>query len=722
MLEEIFIPRIAGELGVSRPQVQAVADLLAQGATIPFIARYRKEATGSLDEVAVTAVRDRLGQLREIEDTRAMILGSLEKHGHLTDQLRAKVLSADTLAALNDIYLPFKPKRRTRATIAKEKGLEPLALRIMEQTGIDPAAAAIAFVNPEKGVETVEDALAGARDIIAEMVNENDRARAMMRELFFTKAVVSCRVAKGMEEAGVKYRDYFEWAEPLAGVPSHRMLAMRRGEKEDFLYLKIQPDEAEAIALLDGLFVKGRGADAMQVREAVTDAYKRLLSRSMETEARLFAKQKADAEAIRVFAENLRQLLLSPPLGAKRVLAMDPGFRTGCKIVCLDRQGKLLHHDTIYPLMSEKKAGEEAEKIRLLCEKFKIEAIAVGNGTAGRETEAFVRAIPFAPPVSIIMVNESGASVYSASEAARQEFPDHDITVRGSVSIGRRLMDPLAELVKIDPKSIGVGQYQHDVDQAALKQALDDVVMSCVNRVGVDLNRASVQLLTYVSGLSAGVAKNIVAYRETNGPFTSRRALLDVPRLGPATFVQAVGFLRIPDGDNPLDGSAVHPESYPVVEAMAKDAGVAVADLIKRPEIRDRVDISRYVTDTVGLPTLTDIMAELARPGRDPREKFEEFAFADGIEKIEDLLPGMKLPGIVTNITAFGAFVDVGVHQDGLVHVSQMADRFVKNPADIVKVGQKVMVTVLEVDIGRRRISLSLRPDAGKPAGNMKKG
>jgi protein Tex len=721
MLEEIFIPRIAGELGVSRPQVQAVADLLAQGATIPFIARYRKEATGSLDEVAVTAVRDRLGQLRELEDTRAMILNSLEKNGHLTDELRAKVQAADTMAALNDIYLPFKPKRRTRATMAKEKGLEPLALRIMEQAGSDPATAAIDFINPEKGVETVEDALAGARDIIAEMVNENDRARAMMRELFFTKSVVSCRVAKGREEAGAKYRDYFEWAEPLASVPSHRMLAMRRGEKEDFLYLKIQPDEAEAIALIDGLFVKGRGADAMQVREAVADCYKRLLSRSMETEARLLAKQKADAEAIRVFAENLRQLLLSPPLGAKRVLAMDPGFRTGCKIVCLDRQGTLLHHDTVYPLMSEKKAAEEAQKIRLLCEKFKIEAIAVGNGSAGRETEAFVRAIPFSPPVRIIMVNESGASVYSASEAARQEFPDHDLTVRGSVSIGRRLMDPLAELVKIDPKSIGVGQYQHDVDQAALKQALDDVVMSCVNRVGVDLNRASVQLLTYVSGLSAGVAGNIVAYRETNGPFTSRRALLDVPRLGPATFVQAAGFLRIPDGDNPLDASAVHPESYTVVKAMAKDADVAVADLIKRPEIREGIDISRYVTDTVGLPTLTDIMAELARPGRDPREKFEEFAFADGIEKIEDLLPGMKLPGIVTNITAFGAFVDVGVHQDGLVHVSQMADRFVKNPADIVKVGQKVMVTVLEVDIDRRRISLSLRPDAGKPAGNIKK-
>ncbi|MDO9263957.1 MAG: Tex family protein [Desulfosalsimonadaceae bacterium] len=721
MTDETFIPKIAGELSVAPHQVRAVADLLKEGSTIPFIARYRKEATGSLDEVAVAAVRDRLDQLREIEDTRAMILNSLEKHGHLTDELRAKVCAAGTLAVLNDIYLPFKPKRRTRATIAKEKGLEPLALSILDQTGVDPMVEALGYVDPEKGVASVDDALAGARDIIAEMVNENDQARAMMRELFFAKAVVACRVAKGKEELGAKYRDYFDWSEPLSSVPSHRMLAMRRGENEDVLILRILPDEAEAISLLDGLFVKGQGEDSRQVREAVEDAYKRLLSRSMETEARLAAKQKADAEAIRVFAENLRQLLLSPPLGAKRVMGVDPGFRTGCKIVCLDRQGKLLHHDTAYLHMSDKKAEEEAKKIRLLCEKFEIEAIAVGNGTAGRETEAFIRALPFEKPVPVIMVNESGASIYSASDAAREEFPDLDLTVRGSVSIGRRLMDPLAELVKIDPKSIGVGQYQHDVDQIALKQSLDDVVMSCVNGVGVDLNRASVQLLTYVSGLNATVAKNIVAFREENGPFASRKKLKDVPRLGPVAFVQSAGFLRIPDAGNPLDGSAVHPETYPIVDAMAKDLGVTVRDMVQNPDIRKRIDVSRYVTDTVGLPTLNDILAELARPGRDPREKFEEFAFAEGIEKMEDLLPGMKLPGIVTNITAFGAFVDIGVHQDGLVHVSQMADRFVKNPADIVKVQQKVMATVLEVDIARRRISLSLRSDAGQAAANERK-
>jgi len=720
MNSDTFISKIGKELGVAPHQIQAVADLLADGSTIPFIARYRKEATGSLDEVVVAAVRDRLDQLREIEDTREMILGSLEKHGHLTDELRMRVVAAETLAALNDIYLPFKPKRRTRATIAKEKGLEPLALLILDQTGVDPKSEAAGYLDPEKGVESVDDALAGARDIIAEIVNENEQARAMMRELFFAKAVVACRVAKGKEEEGAKYRDYFDWTEPLATVPSHRMLAMRRGENEDVLILRILPDEAEAVALLEKLFVNGDGPDSREVREAVSDAYKRLLSRSMETEARLSAKQKADAEAIRVFAENLRQLLLSPPLGAKRIMGVDPGFRTGCKIVCLDRQGKLLHHDTAYLHLSDKKAEEEAKKIRLLCEKFDIEAIAVGNGTAGRETEAVLRAIPFARPVQIIMVNESGASIYSASDTAREEFPDLDLTVRGSVSIGRRLMDPLAELVKIDPKSIGVGQYQHDVDQLALKQSLDDVVMSCVNGVGVDLNRASVQLLTYVSGLNGTVAKNIVAFREEHGPFASRKRLKDVPRLGPVAFVQSAGFLRIPDAENPLDASAVHPESYTVVDAMAKDLGVTVRDLVKNPDVRNRIDITRYVTATTGLPTLTDIMAELARPGRDPREQFEAFAFADGVEKIEDLLPGMKLPGIVTNITAFGAFVDIGVHQDGLVHVSQMADRFVKNPAEVVKVQQKVMATVLEVDINRRRISLSLRSDAGTAHANKK--
>jgi len=716
MPNNVFISKIVEEQGVSRHQVQAVVDLLAEGSTIPFIARYRKEATGSLDEVAVMLVRDRMNQLQELADTREMILNSLEKHGHLTDELKEKVLAADAMAVLSDIYLPYKPKRRTKATIAREKGLEPLAQLIFEQKGATSELAAEPFVDSEKGVASVDEALGGARDIIAETINENEDARAKMRDLFFTKATVACRVVKGMAEKGAKYRNYFDWKEPVANVPSHRMLAMRRGESEDVLILRILPDEEEALAMLAEFFVKGEGDDAEQVRIAVKDSYKRLLSRSMETETRLNAKEKADEEAIRVFAENLRQLLLAPPLGAKRVLGIDPGFRTGCKVVCLDRQGKLLHYDTVFPHMSDKKALEETAKIKMLCEQFEIEAIAVGNGTAGRETEAFVKAIPIERPVQIIMVNESGASIYSASEVAREEFPDHDLTVRGGVSIGRRLMDPLAELVKIDAKSIGVGQYQHDVDQVALKQSLDDVVMSCVNGVGVDLNRASAQLLTYVSGLNAGVAKNIIAYREKNGTFTSRKQLLDVPRLGPVAFVQSAGFLRIPDSENPLDESAVHPESYHIVDAMAKDLGATVEDMMKKSEIRNWIDISKYVTDTVGLPTLKDIIEELAKPGRDPREKFEEFSFAEGVEKIEDLKTGMKIPGIVTNITAFGAFVDVGVHQDGLVHISQMADRFVKKPADIVKVQQKIKVIVLEVDIERKRISLSMRTDAGQSA------
>ena len=714
MNNDTFISRIAEEQNINNNQVQAVASLLSEGATIPFISRYRKEATGSLDEVAVMAVRDRLNQLMELKERKEAILKSLEKHGHLTDELREKVLAAESMTVLEDLYLPYKPKRRTRAIIAKEKGLEPLALIIFEQKGANPVKEAESFIAPEKGVESVEDALAGARDIIAEIINENDKARARLRNLFFTKAVIKSRVASGMEEKGAKFRDYFDWEETVAGVPSHRMLAMRRGESEDFLNLDILPDEDEATAILENLFVNGEGDDSAQVKLAIKDCYKRLLSRSMETETRLHAKERADTEAIKVFVDNLRQLLLAPPLGAKRVMGIDPGFRTGCKLVCLDPQGKLLHFDTVYPHMSEKKALAETEKIKSLCEKFDIEVIAVGNGTAGRETEAFVKAVPFSKPVQVIMVNESGASIYSASEAAREEFPDHDLTVRGSVSIGRRLMDPLAELVKIDPKSIGVGQYQHDVNQKALKQTLDDVVMSCVNGVGVDLNRASAQLLTYVSGMNAGLAKNIVAYREDNGPFMSRQQLTKVSRLGPKAFEQSAGFLRIHDGENPLDASAVHPESYYIVDAIAKDLETMVVDIIKKPDIRDQIDISKYVTDSVGIPTLNDILDELAKPGRDPREKFEAFAFADGIEKIEDLRPGMKLPGIVTNITAFGAFVDIGVHQDGLVHVSQMADKFVKNPADIVKVQQKVTVSVLEVDLARNRISLSMKSQAEK--------
>ncbi|MDL2123184.1 MAG: RNA-binding transcriptional accessory protein [Deltaproteobacteria bacterium] len=714
MNNDTFISRIAEEQNINNNQVQAVVSLLAEDATIPFIARYRKEATGSLDEVAVMAVRDRLNQLTELKERKDAILKSLEKHGHLTEELQEKVLAAESMTVLEDIYLPYKPKRRTRAVIAKEKGLEPLALIIFEQKGADPVKEAESFIDPEKGVESVEDALAGARDIIAEIINENDQARARLRNLFFTKAVIKSRVASGMEEKGAKFRDYFDWEEPVAGVPSHRMLAMRRGEGEDFLNLDILPDEEEATAILGNLFVNGEGDDSAQVKLAEKDCYKRLLSRSMETETRLHAKERAETEAIKVFANNLRQLLLAPPLGAKRVMGIDPGFRTGCKLVCLDPQGKLLHYDTVYPHMSEKKALAETEKIKSLCEKFEIEVIAVGNGTAGRETEAFVKTVPFSKPVQVIMVNESGASIYSASEAAREEFPDHDLTVRGAVSIGRRLMDPLAELVKIDPKSIGVGQYQHDVNQKALKQTLDDVVMSCVNGVGVDLNRASAQLLTYVSGMNTRLAKNIVAYREDNGPFKSRQQLTEVPRLGPKAFEQSAGFLRILDGENPLDASAVHPESYYIVDAMARDLETTVVDILKKPDIRHQIDITKYATDSVGIPTLNDILDELAKPGRDPRKKFEAFAFADGIEKIEDLRPGMKLPGIVTNITAFGAFVDIGVHQDGLVHVSRMADRFVKNPADIVKVQQKVTVSVLEVDLARNRISLSMKSQAEK--------
>lgn len=709
MENNTFIHAIAAEQNIRFHQIQAVASLLAEGATIPFIARYRKEATGSLDEVAVAAIRDRLNQLKELSDRKDAVLKSLEKNGHLTDELKTKVLDADSIAVLEDIYLPYKPKRRTRAVVAKEKGLEPLAMSIFEQNGEDPAKAGQAFIDPEKGVNSVEDALAGARDIIAEIINEHPDARAKLRDLFYTTGKVKCRVAPDMEEKGSKYRDYFDWSEPVHQIPSHRMLAIRRGENEEILHFDILPDEEAAIAILEALFVKGKADDSLQVVQAIKDCYKRLLSNSMETETRLYAKEKADREAINVFAENLRQLLLAPPLGAKQVMGIDPGFRTGCKVVCLDRQGKLLHNDTAYLFASEQTAQTEIQKIQSLCDQFDIEAIAVGNGTAGRETEAAVKTITFSKPVQVIMVNESGASIYSASDAAREEFADLDLTVRGAISIGRRLMDPLAELVKIDPKSIGVGQYQHDVDQAALKRSLDDVVASCVNAVGVDLNRASVRLLMYVSGLNAGTAKNIVAHREKNGPFISRQQLKEVSRLGPKAFEQSAGFLRINNGKNPLDASAVHPESYPIVDAMAKDLECTVVDLMKNPSLRNKIDIKQYVTDAVGIPTLTDILAELAKPGRDPREKFEDFSFAAGIEKIEDLQPGMKLPGIITNITAFGAFVDIGVHQDGLVHISQLSNRFIKNPADVVKVQQKVSVTVLDVDLSRKRISLSMK-------------
>jgi len=712
MFTDAHITKIAAELNLPAERVQATAVLLQDGATVPFIARYRKEATGSLDEVAITTIRDRLEQLAALDLRRAAILESLAERELLTAELETQINAAETMAVLEDIYLPYRPKRRTRATIARERGLEPLAMMILAQETdppIDPWAEAAAFVDEEKGVANADEALAGARDIIAEHISEDQQARARIRELFNTKGLLSSRVAKDMAEDGVKYKDYFEWNELLHASPSHRVLAMFRGEHEGFLKLCIEPPEEEAIDSLFGLFVRTSTPAAEQVALAVEDGYKRLLRPSLETELRNSIKQKADEKAIRVFASNLRELLLAPPLGRKKVLALDPGFRTGCKLVCLDGQGKLLHHDTIYPHTGEYQAQEAGKILISLCEQYAIDAIAVGNGTAGRETERFIRSLELSGKIPVVMVNESGASVYSASKLAREEFPDYDVTVRGAISIGRRLLDPLAELVKIDPKSIGVGQYQHDVDQAALKRSLDDVVISCVNAVGVELNTTSKQLLTYVSGLGPQLAGNIIAYRDEHGPFTSREQLKKVPRLGPKAFEQAAGFLRIPDGENPLDASAVHPESYFILDMITKDLGCRIEDLMHDEELRACVELEDYVTANIGLPTLQDIMAELAKPGRDPRAKFEPFSFAEGIENIEDLRAGMRLPGIVTNVTAFGAFVDIGVHQDGLVHKSRLADRYVKNPADVIKINQQVHVTVLEVDLARNRISLSMR-------------
>ncbi|MHC2992883.1 transcription accessory protein [Pontibacter sp. HJ8] len=711
--------KIATELSITIKQVEATATLLDEGATVPFISRYRKEVTGTLDEVQVAAIRDRLEQLRELDKRRESILKSIRDQEKMTPELEARILAAETMAVLEDIYLPYKPKRRTRATIAREKGLEPLAQLLFEQNNVDVAAEAANFISEEKEVKDAEEALAGARDIMAEWMNENAEARAMMRQIFEKKGVFKSRVMLGKEEAGQKFKDYFEWEEPIEKAPSHRILAMRRGEAEMVLMLSAQPDEEEALAKLENMFVKGNNAASDQVKLAAKDCYKRLLKLSMETEVRLTSKKRADEEAIRVFADNLRQLLLSSPLGQKTVLALDPGFRTGVKSVVLDRQGKLLHNETIFPHTGQHKEHEAAQAVRFMVTRFAVEAIAIGNGTASRETEAFVKSLKLPASVQVVMVNESGASIYSASDVAREEFPDQDVTVRGAVSIGRRLMDPLAELVKIDPKSIGVGQYQHDVDQSALKHSLDDVVMSCVNAVGVEMNTASKQLLTYVSGLGPSLAQNIVEYRNQNGPFSSRAELKKVPRLGDKAFEQAAGFLRIRGAKNPLDASAVHPESYPIVEQMAKDLGVTVQDLIQKEELRKQINLKNYVTASVGLPTLQDIVSELAKPGRDPRQTFEAFSFTEGVNEMKDLREGMKLPGLVTNITAFGAFVDIGVHQDGLVHVSHMSDRFINNPHDVVKVGQQVEVTVLEVDVPRKRISLSMKgdPNAAKPAG-----
>ncbi len=706
-----WVEQISKEFSLQIKHVKAVADLLIEGSTIPFISRYRKEMTGSMDEVAIANIRDRIEQLRELDKRKESVISSIEKQGKITPELLGLIVNAETLAEVEDIYLPFKPKRKTRASAAREKGLEPLALKILEQEKFSIAEFAGTFVDEEKGVSNTDDALAGARDIIAEIISENQDTRKRVRELFWRDGVIESRVMKGKENDGQKFKDYFEWTEAVAKTPSHRLLAMRRGEKEGILALDIYPPEELAIQSMERQYIKSDNAAAEQVKLAISDSYKRLLRPSLETEIRMETKMKADEEAIKVFASNLKELLLAAPLGQKNVLALDPGFRTGCKLVCLNRQGKLLYHDTIFPNEPQREVVKSGALVKSLCEKYEVEAVAIGNGTASRETEHFVKNIGLPNKIVIVMVNESGASVYSASDVAREEFPDKDVTVRGAVSIGRRLMDPLAELVKIDPKSIGVGQYQHDVEQTKLKQGLDDVVMSCVNSVGVEVNTASRELLSYVSGLTPSLARNIVEYRNENGPFKNRESLMKVPRLGEKVFEQAAGFLRINDGTNPLDASAVHPESYPVVEQMAADLGCGVKDLMGGAELRKQLDLNKYVSEKFGMPTLTDILAELEKPGRDPREKFEIFSFTEGVNTIGDLKIGMKLPGIVTNVTNFGAFVDVGVHQDGLVHISHLADKFVKDPKEVVTVQQKVDVTVVEVDVARKRIGLSMKSD-----------
>ena len=703
--------QIAKEFSLVLKNVDAVAALLEEGATIPFISRYRKEMTGSMDEVMIANVRDRIEQLRELDKRKEAVITSIEKQGKLTPELLSAIAKSETLSEVEDLYLPYKPKRKTRATAAKEKGLEPLAERIFSQEKINLAELAISFVDAEKGVTTQDEALDGARDIIAEWVSENQETRKAVREIFWKQGVAESRVLKGKEEEGQKFKDYFEWKEPIGKVPSHRMLAMRRGEKEGILMLDIFPAEEAAIDSIEKQYIRTENASTEQIRLAIKDSYKRLIRPSLETEVRIESKMKADDEAIKVFCTNMKELLLAAPLGQKNVLALDPGFRSGCKLVCLDRQGKLLFNTNIYPHEPQRETAKSRGIVKELCEKFDIEAIAIGNGTASRETEAFVKSIGLPNKILVVMVNESGASVYSASDVAREEFPDYDVTVRGAVSIGRRLTDPLAELVKIDPKSIGVGQYQHDVDQVKLKQGLDDVVMSCVNSVGVEVNTASKELLSYVSGLNTSIAKNIVEHRNQHGPFKNREALMKVSRLGEKVFEQAAGFLRIHEAENPLDRSAVHPESYPIVEKMAKDLGCSVKDLMSSAELRKQLDLKNYITEKVGLPTLTDILSELEKPGRDPRETFEVFSFTDGVNEIKDLKIGMKLPGIVTNVTAFGAFVDIGVHQDGLVHISHLSDNFIKDPNLVVSVQQKVEVTVTEVDIARKRIGLSMKTD-----------
>lgn len=715
-MQNPFIDQIAEELSLKTHQVAATASLIAEGGTVPFIARYRKEQTSELDEVEITSIRDRLQQLADLAARRESIKKSLEERSLLSDELAAKIEGAQTLAKLEDIYLPFRPKRRTKAMIARERGLEPLATHIFKtQSASDTAEQALAYVDAEKDVPDANAALEGARHIIAEWISDDADIREKLRKLFWEQGTLCSEAFPGKEADGAKYSDYFDWKEPIKKAPSHRVLAIRRGEKEGFLFHRILPEEESAIAIIQEQFVNGRGSAADEVKKAIADAYKRLLCPAMETEVRIQAKKKADAAAIQVFADNARELLLASPLGQKRTMAVDPGFRTGCKTVVLDAQGKLLFNHVLYCTGSAGQVERATVEAKALIEKYEIEAIAIGNGTAGRETEAFFRGLKLSPKIMIVSVNESGASIYSASEAAREEFPDQDLTVRGAVSIGRRLMDPLAELVKLDPKSIGVGQYQHDVDQYALKRTLDDTVISSVNKVGVEVNTASKQLLSYVSGLNESIAANIVAHRQEKGPFKSRKELTEVSRLGPKAFEQSAGFLRIRDAEHPLDQSGVHPERYTLVEQMAAAVGCKVEDLTQDSAARAKINLQDYVSDEVGLPTLRDIMDELAKPGRDPRKQFEAFAFAEGVDKPSDLTLGMKLPGIVTNVTAFGAFVDIGVHQDGLVHISQLADKFVDDPNKVVKVGDKVKATVTEIDLQRNRIALSMKkqPEIG---------
>lgn len=707
---EEFSQMIAAELKLPAHRIANTLKLLQGGATIPFISRYRKEATGGLDEVQIGDIQTRYEKLCELSKRKETVLSTIEEQGKLTPELKARISACWNATELEDIYLPFKPKRKTRAEAARAKGLEPLALLLMMQKENNLAAKVRNFVKGE--VKDEEDALKGARDILAEQISEDERSRNLMRNQFQRQALIQSKVVKGKEaeEASAKYRDYFDFCEPLKKCSSHRLLALRRGESEGVLKVTIFPeDEDMCYERLQRLFVRANNECAHQVEEALTDAYKRLLKPAIETEFAALSKEKADEEAIRVFAENLRQLLLAPPLGQKRVMGIDPGFRTGCKVVCLDAQGTLLHNEAIYPHPPKSEYAQAARKIVKLVEQYKIEAIAIGNGTASRETEQFVTSQRYDREVQVFVVSEDGASIYSASKTAREEFPDYDVTVRGAVSIGRRLMDPLAELVKIDAKSIGVGQYQHDVDQTKLKASLDQTVESCVNLVGVNVNTASKHLLTYVSGLGPTLAQNIVDYRTENGPFESRRQLLKVPRMGAKAYEQCAGFLRIPQAKNPLDNSAVHPESYPIVEQMAKDLNCTVADLIKDKELRSKIDLKKYVTETVGLPTLTDILQELDKPGRDPRQKIQVFEFDKNVRTLDDLQEGMELPGIVTNITNFGCFVDIGIKENGLVHVSQLADRFVSNPADVVRIHQHVRVKVMSIDHERKRIQLTMK-------------